>query len=851
MNGTRLTPDQAWQALLSQLQREIPRSIFEARLKRVEGVSSESGVFTIWVNDEETRAWLSDRLTSTVCRGLRGILDAEVSVRFALGQPDRQPDGPQPEPAFDPAAAWQRARSDPTVRAAAAEHLPWLEAAAFLAHYAGAYLVGLPTAQACEWAAERLAGPLAGALDGTAAGELPRVQFVYAPSPPAAEPGVGPSLVPGSASQEEISDPEGTPESPPLEIQLAPVCASLREIITRPKSVVVVPAYLLRWLPYLGADQGWLLVAMRQAFYQAHGQKVKDANCGQTFTVNRRQIARWSGLGENSVWQLLNRLDEPNQAGNFLSWFLAASPGGRGRARRYTFRLDMPLTPGDVSTLRDWLEQDGLRHHPLETLQRALSMQPRDLLPFPPPPPTPADRLLPPQPQTLPELVMSCAGLPRSDPRYLPTQQLAEQLLLHLQSPSDNLVLTHYFLLEWLEKLGRVAGWLVAILRDRGYIDHTRGIRRDRVRLEGGYAELSQLLGISERQVRSWLPPLAEMAHQRPPVETPAPRSAWEQHQAKRALVSQFLEKEGQVDRSGGRATRYEFHLRLEDPLTPEHQAIYTALESLLHAAFSSGDWAPVEDLCAALEQHLQASQRVSDNPLPTRSAFQTSPLEVAARSNQAAEASLRAINKPRCALHTTSVSLEARNAQLKALMIQHLNPKALQEIQHLLHQQHAGFHSDAGEEKGGGAGASPATLADGAGEAQLDWDWEQLFGFAGLALPERAELCASERARRQFLAQALYGYEQRAAGAGRGIRAPFRFAAARWRDRPPPEYLELAELPPPHLAGAIQQGLRHPAAAQLSGAAWRVVRSLRAQDFLQVILQATRPVPSSRQEFG
>ncbi len=377
----------------------------------------------------------------------------------------------------------------------------------FLAYYDGQLILSLPELSTRERAAKTLAGRITALLEDRLPGQKLVVQFVVAPDQESrADPVPPPATIPELAPRDKRK--ARSPQE--AEILLKPIRTSLRDIITRPKSVVVVSAYLLRWLPYLGVDLGWFVLAMRQAFFRAHGAKVSRDNCGQTFTVSRRGIARWSSLGDKKVWRCLKQLEKKDQAGNYLAWFMQAARQGPGRPKLYTFRADMPLTPGDVEALASWLSEHGIQNDPLAALKAALEAQPHEILPYPPPPPAEHHARLAPEPRTVQEVVLEASGLARTASAYLPLKQLADELQLHLQSPSDNLLITHYFMLEWLGKLGRVAGWIVTILRDRGFIDHTRGIRRDRVRLTDGYTELAQLLGASERQIeagcRRWKP---------------------------------------------------------------------------------------------------------------------------------------------------------------------------------------------------------------------------------------------------------------------------------------------------------------------------------------------------------
>jgi chromosomal replication initiator protein len=78
--------EQAWQAVLGQLQMDMPKASFDTWVRNAEIVSYEDNVFFIGVPNTYARDWLESRLTSKIKRLLCGILNRTVDVRFLVWQ---------------------------------------------------------------------------------------------------------------------------------------------------------------------------------------------------------------------------------------------------------------------------------------------------------------------------------------------------------------------------------------------------------------------------------------------------------------------------------------------------------------------------------------------------------------------------------------------------------------------------------------------------------------------------------------------------------------------------------------------------------------------------------------------
>ncbi|OGO64690.1 MAG: chromosomal replication initiation protein DnaA [Chloroflexi bacterium RBG_19FT_COMBO_50_10] len=78
--------DQAWQAVLGQLQLDMPKASFDTWVRNTEIVSYEDNVFIVGVPNAYARDWLESRLSSKINRLLCGILNRTVNIRFILWQ---------------------------------------------------------------------------------------------------------------------------------------------------------------------------------------------------------------------------------------------------------------------------------------------------------------------------------------------------------------------------------------------------------------------------------------------------------------------------------------------------------------------------------------------------------------------------------------------------------------------------------------------------------------------------------------------------------------------------------------------------------------------------------------------
>lgn len=81
-----ITPAQAWQSVLGQLQLDMPRAAFDTWVRDAQAVRYGRNTLTIGVRNAYARDWLESRLASTVSRLLVGILNASVQVEFVVAE---------------------------------------------------------------------------------------------------------------------------------------------------------------------------------------------------------------------------------------------------------------------------------------------------------------------------------------------------------------------------------------------------------------------------------------------------------------------------------------------------------------------------------------------------------------------------------------------------------------------------------------------------------------------------------------------------------------------------------------------------------------------------------------------
>lgn len=611
-----------------------------------------------------------------------------------------------------------------------------------------------------------------------------------------------------------------------IEETFRPIQTDLHKIISRPHAQTVVPAYLLRWLPYVGPAGGWFLIAMYQAFYFSANARVSRENLGTLFRVNRNWLRSWSGLGTNKIASLLESTSQTSST-HFINWFIKGSKPAKGQAREYCFRIDMPLTPGDIEFLTKWLVDNGIRDNPIVTLEKAINTPSRDILPYPVPPPATHHYGLAPNSTTVLELVHTLSGKKRNTKNRHQITELARQLQTNILHPNDNLHITHYFLRNWVKPLKPGPAWVVIILRDRGFQDTERGILRDKVRLQNGYQELSSVLGVSEERISDWLPPLEDRVRRK---GGNSPKRSWRYQQKNRQQIENFiLSKTGDFDTSGSQATKYVFRIRLDDPLIPEHAKIAFLIETILWQRIQTGNEAIVNDLLSILNEAIDAKRAGVEFKQLIKKPVEDLGVENKQRENDL-KWNLNSVVSGWSGFRAGQDEPEVKIKQLsewtprdiKASLIKSFNIRVLYEIHQLLLQTGSMPTEEEPNKVVGGWTVNLAMQILTSGGIQPN----KCRHFQSLLEKHPEKLS-------HLIGWLLYGYANRTNNDRRGIDAPELYAVSRFeKSAPQPVYLELVEKPVAELVRLLQ----YPYSRQLPKNHGRILSKANENGFLDVL---------------
>ena len=393
---------------------------------------------------------------------------------------------------LNPEQAWQSALGQLQMEMPKASFDTWVRDTRLASYEDGLFTISVRNAYAREWLESRLASTVTRLLMGIMNRDV-SVRFI----------------VDSPETSEEADDyVTGEPDPETTEVQV--VHRLQYDELVLPGRVVALPGYFSRLIPEIGARNAWLYVGWRQAVWDGHRQ-----NCSpRTRRVPVRQIIRYSGLSrrtffraveEQSTWEALAGLVE--RSDTEPHWKRGGDHHPHRLPNRYTVHMTLRLSLADAVAVQDRLAG---RMQAGASLLNALGDAARtpDLvgellppigLPFPP---TSVITI----PQTVMDIACKLGGF--EDNLSTDLQAAAEALHQRIISGFGTILLTHYFLETVILQAGLTASqaWLVALLRDRCYVNTETGERRDQVLVRGGYGELADWLGLSRpKTIWEWI----------------------------------------------------------------------------------------------------------------------------------------------------------------------------------------------------------------------------------------------------------------------------------------------------------------------------------------------------------
>ncbi len=521
---------------------------------------------------------------------------------------------------YSPEKAWQAAIANLEMDMSRAAFSTWVKPTHLVDFSDDTFVIGCMNAYGREWLENRLTTTLQRFLMGVMNREV-KVRFVVSDQ----EVDDGDDL-----TREDDPDQKDSEDNP---IALDIHFSSIRNFLIEPSRVVRLPVYYLRWLPYVGSQAIFLIMALWQEYYLASGGKARKGSC--KVAVRAERICQWAGISRAQFFRLL----EP---GSSLEWFARKIDTDHeidkrsGRAKKSSNKYELfesPLTPGDAEDLKTFLLAHGIQDSPQSALQFAINSNPKDILHYPVRLPPEDFSEMTPRHLTVQDIIRELIGH-RLDGEL---GNLADQLAARLLGQGDFILVTWYFLRNWLPVLGADAAMFVLILRNLCYFNDETGEIRDEVWMEGGYEGIANRLGINNpRMVANWLPVRIERGKRKDELSE---RTIEELSRRQRLqdLLILFIERTDHRINSEGNYS-WKFKVQRVDPLTSQHQSIQQATSSLFAKAENQNVLAELDSWITYLDndcaQRPRAQRLGLASARPWRETVKTEPMVVLRLSN-------------------------------------------------------------------------------------------------------------------------------------------------------------------------------------------------------------------------
>ena len=464
---------------------------------------------------------------------------------------------------FTPEKAWQAALANLQMDMSRAAFETWVKPACLEDFNNGTFVISCMNSYGRDWLADRLTSTLERFLCGVMNREI-KVRFIVQDQE-------------YDLDNSRNEDDEYSPEADANPVELDILYRSIRDSLLEPGRVVRLPVYFLRWLPYVQSQVIFVVMALWQEYYLASGGKAQKGN--NKVSVRAEQVCQWAGISRAQFFRLL-------QPGSALYWFARKNETDHevdrrtGRAKKSSNKyvlLDTPLTPGDAEDLKSFLLDHGIRESPVSALQTAVTADPKQILSYPVRLPPDTFETMQPRYLTVQEIVRDLVGRRLTPELAALTDQLADRIL----AQGEFILVSWYFLKNWLPALGSDAAMLILVLRNLCYFNDETGELRDEVWIEGGYEAIAQRLGIKNpRTVATWLPARIDRGKRKDEL-TDRTDQEFTRRQRLQELLGLFVDRTDHRANSSG-SYAWKFKVQRVDPLTPQHEMIWRAASSLL-----------------------------------------------------------------------------------------------------------------------------------------------------------------------------------------------------------------------------------------------------------------------------
>jgi len=479
---------------------------------------------------------------------------------------------------YSPKQAWESAVSYLALEMARGSFDTRVSTTCLVEYKDGTFVIGAPNAENRDWLESRLTSTVERFLVGVMAREV-SVRFVVVESKP------------GDDEEDEASDSSlawdvaptnlpGAMDNDPVVTDLDVQAASLRNSVIEPWRVVRLPVYTLRWLPYVGAQTIFLVLALWQEHYLASFGKEKKGN--NRVAIRAERICQWAGISRAQFFRLL-------QSDHALKWFVRKIETAHevdkksGKVKKSSNKyelLENPLTPGDAEDLKAYLTSHGIKENPEPALLAAVNISPDEILQFPVRQPPLDFPKMTPTHLTVTKVVQDLIG----HRLHGDCLNLAEQLSERITAQGEFILVSWYFLKNWLPILGPDAAMFILVLRNLCYFNDETGELRDEVWIDGGYAAIAARLGINNaRLVSQWLGAFFERKKTK---EDLSARTRAEFHRRKvlQEQIGLFVQRVDHRINANGNFS-WKFKIQRADPLVPLQRVVMQAAIDLVIAA--------------------------------------------------------------------------------------------------------------------------------------------------------------------------------------------------------------------------------------------------------------------------